>query len=117
MKKLSKFEDGFFPGAVDGYAVSKQRFTKQEAIEKAKCEFGLPLDTPCTLAITTAWVVHRAGVDEDNEPCVGWWLEYSERKKSCPVWAFHLCHNRDIRYEKNYEHIEIEPEPGGEVEG
>jgi len=32
----------------------------------------------------------RAGINEDGEPCVGWWLEYKEHKRSCPVWAFHI---------------------------
>lgn len=59
------------------------------------------------IAVCDAFVRYRAGVNEDYEPCVGWWLEYKQHKRSCPVWAFHIA--KDIAKEKfkDYEYYEF----------
>lgn len=39
---------------------------------------------------------------------VGWWLEEKERKRSCPVWAFHVVEDMDREcYPEEYEYVEI----------
>lgn len=107
---MSKFDYEVFYGGYDNLAVSKERYTKDEAIEIAKREL---LDTnrdslkKVFLAIGNAYVRHRAGINEDYEPCVGWWLEYSERKRSCPCWAFHLTPNDKEHFFKNYEYLQL----------
>jgi hypothetical protein len=104
---MSKFEYGSFYGGYDNFAVSKQKFTKEEAIEIAKKElcYGNPKHT--YLAVGTGFVRHRAGINEDGEPCVGWWLEYSEHKRSCPCWVFHLTPNKEEKFFKEYEYIKL----------
>ncbi|MDD6069968.1 MAG: hypothetical protein PUC12_04035, partial [Clostridiales bacterium] len=53
-------------------------------------------------------VRHRAGVNDDNEPCVGWWLEWNEHKRSCPVYSFHVTHESEYPYLKEgYELISL----------
>ena len=102
---MSKFEYDVFYGGYDNFAVSKERYTKEQAIEIAKKE--LYLGNPCFLAIGNGFVRHRAGRNEDGEPCVGWWLEYTEHKKSCPCWVFHLSSCKDEKFFKQYEYIEL----------
>lgn len=106
MKGKSKFDFSGFVGGYDNFAVSKQKYTREEAIELAKLEndwYG----GGCYIAIGSAFVRHRAGVDEDGERCVGYWLEYEEHKRSCPVWCFHLAKDpsHDSRIFKDYEYI------------
>ena len=104
---MSKFDYMFFYGGFDEFAVSKQRFSKEEAIKIAKEEFKHRKHK--YLAIGDGFARHRAGVNEDNEPCVGWWLEYKEHKRSCPCWVFHTANEKDKKYFKdNYEYIEFE---------
>ena len=90
MKSISKFDFMEFYGGYDQFAVSMQRYTKDEAIAIAEREM-LPHDwgQDGPLMIGEAWVTHRAGLSEDNEPCVGWWLDYQPYKRSCPAWVFH----------------------------
>lgn len=68
---MSKFEYASFYGGYDNFAVSKQKFTKEEAIEIAKKElcYGNPKHT--YLAVGNGFVRHRAGINEDGEPQVG----------------------------------------------
>ena len=107
MKGVSKFKwDDFYGENFDEFAVSKQRYTKEEAIIIAKREMAwLPYKF---LAIGDAYVMHRAGITDDGERCVGWWLEEKERKRSCPVWAFHVVEDMDREcYLEKYEYVEI----------
>lgn len=88
---MSKFDYDIFYGGVDDLGVSKEKYTKEEAIKIAMVELEQHNTNGLFLAISDAFACHRAGVNEDNEPCVGWWLEYQERKRSCPVYAFHVA--------------------------
>lgn len=75
---MSKFEYCSFCGGYDELAVSKERYTKKQAIDISKVELER-LRKPYYLAVGEGFVRHRAGIDDDNKPCVGWWLEYSKR--------------------------------------
>jgi len=87
---MSRFESCAFSGGYDDFAVNTEKYSKQEAIEIFEKETGNTVgELPGRFNISTAWVRHRAGINEDGEPCVGWWLEYEQHKRSCPVWAFH----------------------------
>lgn len=109
---MSKFDYSIFYGGFDELAVSKEKYTKKEAIEIAKAELELEQwRKPYYLCVSDGFVRHRAGINEDGEPCVRWWLEYKEHKRSCPCWLFHtraveLIDN--YSFEKEYEHILIE---------
>ncbi|MGN0557867.1 MAG: hypothetical protein ACI4IS_00250 [Acutalibacteraceae bacterium] len=110
--KMSKFDFDIFRGGFDTFAVSKERYKKEQAIELFMYENGLQNKT-VTIAITgNAWVRHRAGRNEDNEKCVCWWLEYADYGRNCPVWAMHIARNNEFeKYPKhitnNYEYIEV----------
>ena len=107
---MSKFEYGIFFGGYDTLAVSKEKYSKEEAIEIAKTELE-SISKPYYIAVGTGYVRHRAGVNEDNEPCVGWWIEYSEHKRSCPAFLFHKTNNIFEPHCKDYEYIYIPAEP------
>jgi hypothetical protein len=81
---MSKFEYDSFYGGYDGFAVNSQKYTSEQAIEIFKKEN----EDVSVYEISQAFVRHRAGINEDGEPCVGWWLEYERHDRSCPVWAF-----------------------------
>lgn len=102
---MSKFDYASFVGSYDTLAVSKEKYTKEQAIEIAKKE--LYLGVPCYLAMGDGFAIHRAGINEDGEPCVGWWLEYNERRRSCPCWVFHLTPNKDEKFFKGYNYIQL----------
>ncbi|HBJ2623426.1 TPA: hypothetical protein LA827_003228 [Clostridium botulinum] len=88
---MSKFEFGSFFGGNECFAVNAEKYTEQEAVKifEEECE-------PCKVGfekgnykVSFAYVKWRAGRNEDNEPCVCWWIEYSPRKKgSCKVYTF-----------------------------
>ena len=94
---MSKFDYGSFNGGYDEFAVNAQKFTSDKAIEIAKGEYDIIVgDKVGDYVVSMAYVKWRYGINEDGEPCVGWWLEYSERKKgSCLVWAFHRKQKSD----------------------
>lgn len=106
---MSKFEYASFYCGYDEVAVSKEKFSKEEAIEIAKQELE-SMYKPYYIAVGNGYVRHRAGVNEDYEPCVGLWLEYTEHKRSCPVWVFHRVFNPDETENKDYEYIHIPTE-------
>lgn len=106
---MSKFEFDCFYGGYDSFAVNKEKYTMEQAIEIAKREMmGGSIVQPFFLAIGEGFVRHRAGRDEDGERCVGWWLEYEQHKRSCPCWVFHTTNCTDEYFSKNYEFIRIE---------
>ena len=84
----SKFEYGRFLSG-KWFAVSKQRYTKEEAIklyryETARAEFSELRDA------AVRWCV---GLDENGKHRVKWWLFFDRdgtEKYCCPVWAFKL---------------------------
>jgi hypothetical protein len=87
---VSKFDFDAFWGGYGNFAANSQKYTKEQAVEIFESETDERVgDGQHDYTISTAWVRWRAGQNEDCEPCVGWWLEYSEHKRSCPVWEFH----------------------------
>lgn len=104
---MSKFDyANFYGNCMDVLAVSKEKYTREQAVEIAKIELEV-IDKPYYIAIGDGYVRHRAGRDEDGECCVGWWLEYEEHNRSCPCWIFHRTTNvNEWRHEK-YEYIHI----------
>lgn len=83
---MSKFDYGFFSGGDENFAVNAEKYTKEQAIKIANEEIGERGEY--WLLLSDSFVCHRAGINEDNQPTVGWWLEYTKRKRSCPVFAF-----------------------------
>lgn len=102
---MSKFEHASFYGGYDTVAINKQKYTKEEAIEIAKKDYFW--QEKGYIAVGSAYVRHRAGVNEDSEPCVGWWLEYSCYPRSCPCWVFHWTNSKDEHFSNDYEYIEL----------
>jgi len=88
---MSKFEYESFCGGYGEFAVNSEKYTKEEAIKIFEIEME-PYkvgDSRENYTVGQAFTRHRAGVNEDSEPVVGWWLEYEEHKRACPVWEFH----------------------------
>lgn len=106
MKGISKFDNSSFYGGYDEIAVSKQKYTKEEAIEIVITKYW-PYKKDGYLAVGNGYVRHGYGVDEDNEPCCGWWLEYDESKRSCPCYVFHWAKTNDEWNKENYEYIPL----------
>lgn len=105
---MSKFEYGIFYGGYDTLAVSKEKYTKEQATEIAKQELE-GMEKPYYIGIGNGYVRHRAGINEDNERCVGWWIEYIEHKRSCPCYVFHSTNNPEkMTFNKEYEYIKVE---------
>lgn len=68
---------------------------KAEAIKIYQDEYNI-LDKP--FVVETTHVKWRAGINEDHEPCVGWWFEYQPTEKRCvEVWAFRFDYPRQSR--------------------
>lgn len=104
---MSKFTDGIFYGGYDTYAVSKEVFTREQAIYMARIEFESVKEDPCYIRMGEAYVRHRAGWNEDGERCVGWFLEYEYHgTRSVPVWCFGR-HQKGAKLHAGYELIEI----------
>lgn len=103
---MSKFDYSTFNGGADELAISKEKYTKEQAIEIAKVQLET-FKKPYYIAVGNGYARHRAGVNEDHEPCVGWWLEYNEYKRSCPCWVFHRTKDKEEWFNKDYEYIEI----------
>lgn len=82
---MSKFDFDAFNGDYP-IAVSKERYTEQEAIEIAKRELGAE-----EIEIFSGYVRFCFGTDEPGEKHRNtWWLTISKGcpKRCCPVWAF-----------------------------
>ena len=81
IKGTSKFD---WLGGYEGHLlVSKQKYTYEQAEEIAKRELDCD-----KVKSHDAYATHRAGITEDGDPVVCWWMDYREYKRSCPVWAF-----------------------------
>lgn len=84
---MSKFDFDSFTGDYP-VAVSKERYTEQEAIEIAKRELGED-----SVTMFDGYVRFGFGTDPDD-PCAKprntWWLDIGKNcpKGCCPVWAF-----------------------------
>ena len=94
---MSKFEWLGFSGGYDSFAVSKEKYTAEQALEIARDEIPY-----VDLAMGDGFVRHRSGVNEDGEPCVCWWLEYQEHKMSCACYVFHATNDRGKLGEYKY---------------
>jgi len=83
----SKFEFGAFWGfGRHHFAVNSGKYSEQQAIEIYKDECYMS-DEP--YIVEKSHVKWRAGRDEDDKPCVGWWFDYNPKeKRSVEVWAF-----------------------------
>lgn len=82
MKGKSKFDyDIFTDGLV---VVNAQIYTKEQAIAIFVKE--IEPEPSDFFYIGTAFVTWRAGITEDYEPIVGWWIDEAPYKRSCPVW-------------------------------
>lgn len=80
---MSKFDYRAFTGDYP-VAVSKERYTEQEAVEIAKRELGVD-----NVEMIDMYVRFGYGYDYDvGEVRNCWWLELSPAKRHCPVWAF-----------------------------
>ena len=83
MKGKSKFDYDIF--TYGSLAVNAQIYTKEQAIAIFIKEIGPePSDV---FYVGKAFVTWRAGVNEDFEPLVGWWIDKSPYKRSCPAWV------------------------------
>lgn len=86
---MSKFEYSGFSGGDGDFAVNAEKYTEEQAIKIFQEETsGVVGEARGEYKIVPAYVRHRAGVNEDGERQVGWWLEYHKYKRSCPVWSF-----------------------------
>ena len=84
--KKSKFEYNVFYGyGVEYFVVNRDKYT----IEEAKELFVQEMEYE-PKKIEEAAVRYGAGMNEDMEPCVGWWLESEadgSEPRRCPVWV------------------------------
>ncbi len=87
--KKSKFTSGSFYGDTQYFAVNRDKFTKEEAIQMCRNETGYDPYEPFK-----AEVWFGCGVDEDGQARAGcWWLDVSgtgKRPRRCPVWAMEV---------------------------
>ena len=106
---MSKFEWQSFRGGYDDFAVSKEKFTFDEAIKIAKRELcNLCRDDTGYLAIGNCFCRYRYGRLDDGEPTSGWWLEYEYHSRSVECWCFHLSPTKDENFSKDYKYIKLE---------
>lgn len=106
---MSKFEHEAFYGDLDDYAVNAEKYTKDEAIGIYLFEKGNGPDYKgVKVSVCDAFVRHRAGVNDEHEPCVCWWLEYEQHKRSCPAYAFHFTKSYEPKGFEEYDIIDIE---------
>lgn len=88
--RLSKFHYGVFSSGERKYvAISKQRYTFEEAVKIASEQLNVDYSDSYSFPYNEAWVMHRAGINEDCEKVVGWWIEHKPRpNRCCPCWIF-----------------------------
>lgn len=88
---MSKFDYELF---VDTYsderclAVSKQRYTEQQAVEIAKRALDVENVTLSNDFSDFCYVYRGFGTNYDGENYNGWWLVDYKPKRGCPVWVF-----------------------------
>jgi hypothetical protein len=89
--KKSKFDFGRFFGGYHDYFVNAGKYTQEEAEKIYQEETGWDYHERPYI-VEKAHVKWRAGVDEDNKPCVGWWGDYNPtEKRSVECWAFRMA--------------------------
>lgn len=87
---MSKFDYDAFTGDYYHVAVSKERYTEQQAFEIARRELGVD-----DIKKYDGYVRYGYGIDDDDisEGVRNtWWLTLSHKcpKRCCPVWAFRV---------------------------
>ena len=91
---MSKFDFEIFRDDIDFLAVSKERYSKEEAIAVAQRELCghdcSKCKEACFFGVSNAFVRWRVGWNDEHERCAGWWLETQEGPRCCPVWMFHV---------------------------
>ena len=105
---MSKFAWQGFIGGYDNFAVSKEKFTLDEAVKIAKRELGVDNTSKGYLAIGNCYCRYRFGRLEDGEPTSGWWLEYECKPRSVECWCFHLASTKEETFSNKYVYIELE---------
>lgn len=80
---MSKFDFERFTGDFP-FAVSKERYTAEQAEEIAKRELGFKQPIRVDMYVRFGFGYEYDGSEIKN--C--WWLESSRTKQSVPVWAF-----------------------------
>ena len=109
--KNSKFDHEYFYDDDDDFnelGISKQKYTKEEAIEVAKNYFGASKKS-FYLAIGNNFARYRVGRDSFGNCISGWFLEGYECNRSCPVYTVHVVTMECIEFfkehHKEYEYI------------
>lgn len=100
---MSKFDYEAFYGDYNYLGISKEKYTKEEAIAIAREEFGVTVDVEGFLAVHDAFSRHRAGVDDYGERHVGWWLEFEDAGRNCPIWCFRFVPTDKLQIDKKIE--------------
>ena len=85
IKSISKFQYEEYRGDYPCFAFNQQKYTKEQSIEIWKQEVWFDDYKPEPI-ISESFVTWRAGVTEDYEPRVGWWLSDTQYRKSVKVW-------------------------------
>ena len=87
--KKSKFVADSFYGDTHYFAVNRDKFSAEEAIQMCRDQTGYNPDKPFK-----AQVWFGCGVDDEGETHNGcWWLDVSGKGKlprKCPVWAMEV---------------------------
>ena len=88
IKGKSKFDFELFYGDWGNWlGISKQRYTKEQAIELWERERMMKFDEKIHV-VEDAFVRYRFGTDMDGNHMSGWWLEWKDYgSKSVPVWS------------------------------
>jgi hypothetical protein len=83
---MAKFDYERFTGFKGDwtFAVSKERYTLEQAEEIAKRELGFKQPIICDMYVRFGFGYEDDGSEIKN--C--WWLEFRRTKQSVPVWAF-----------------------------
>ncbi len=108
LKGKSKFTYDHFSDGYDNFAVSAQRYTKEQAIRLYIQEGYFDLNNVQEISVGRAYVRYGYGRNLDNDPCSCWWLEYKDTPRSCPVWSFHITSERSHKFDDGYEIIKLQ---------
>lgn len=109
---MSSFTDTRFFGYCDiwHYAVSKEKYSKEEAIEKAKVEMQRPFyKKPHMLMMSEEYLRWNPEAKSGMDPCVGWHPEHEKTSSnSVPVWFFSVIPEKeDITPKDGYAYIRM----------
>ena len=89
---MSKFDVSlFYSDDLNYIAFSKEKYTKEQAIEQARKEIFPEHPVMMSPDFTVRW---QAQGSVDGKPYVGWYLMPEKLKRCCEVWAFPYIHNK-----------------------